>query len=107
MGMIVHHAVVITGSKKVLDKVLEKVSSLSLDAYTTGVIRGTNGYDSFMVAPSGSAQGYDQYEEHVNSIDKLLGWIEKESLSLRYVYTTYGETRHCRMYPGIFTSHFD
>lgn len=100
MGMIIHHAIVVTSwDKKLLrkahdkaEKVFVNVSNI-VDAYC-------NGYSSFFVAPDGSKEGWEDSLNGDARRQLFIRWIKSQAYddggnSLEYVEIEYGnDTTH-------------
>lgn len=98
MGIIAHHAIVVTGSydnwpQKAHDKAVsifpaEQVSELSPEV--------TNGYRSFAVFPDGSKEGWGQSEDGDANRNAFITWLYEQeyddhSSPLKWVEINYGE----------------
>lgn len=101
MGTIAHHAIIVTGSSESIERAREKaVEIFKVDpedhelfnrimghpviaGVTNIVASGVNGYDSFMVAPDGSKEGWGLSDEGDKRRKELLDWLEAQG---RYDY---------------------
>ena len=63
MGMIVHHAIVVTADVENIDPIRSAAVGLGLTV-TEAVPSPVNGYATFMVAPDGSSEGRETSNEH-------------------------------------------
>ncbi len=101
MGVIAHHAIVITGSyggfaERAHEKALgifprEQVSEISPEA--------VNGYRSFSVFPDGSKEGWSESDDGNAQRDAFVTWLYEQeygdgSSPLSWVEVHYGEIRY-------------
>lgn len=93
MGRIKHNVIVVTAfQKEAIDKGMDKATSLGL--VVTNIVRGTaNEYYSFLIAPDGSKEGWDESdkmdvlrEEWIKFADKL----QEHGLYLDFVHLSFG-----------------
>jgi hypothetical protein len=80
MGYIAHHAIIVTSwDKTILRKAHERATTF--DCHVSDIVEsGVNGYHSFLIAPDGSKEGWD---ESRRGDAQRAAWIEW-SRSVRY-----------------------
>lgn len=96
MGYMRHNAIVVSSWKEdLLEQAHAKAVELdcSVSAITGEV---TNGYRSFLVAPDGSKEGWDESNEGDARRDALAAWLdaqryEDDSTSLQWIEVQYGD----------------
>jgi hypothetical protein len=93
MGYIKHNAIVVTGwDLERLNKAREKAMSLTLDCSPI-VASTTNGYQSFLIAPDGSTEGWDRSTECEGHRAAWIEWVrtgEGRELYLDWAHISYG-----------------
>jgi len=63
MGMIIHHAIIVTADMADIDPIRSVAAGLGLTV-TEAIHSPVNGYATFMVAPDGSKEGWEISNEH-------------------------------------------
>lgn len=99
MGYMRHHAIVVsTWNYELLKQAyaLAKSLGMSVSNITVEVI---NGYKSFLVAPDGSKEGWDESNLGDKQRKKLIKWMdaqryEDDSTSLDWVVVQFGDEEH-------------
>ena len=98
MGYMRHHAVIVTSwdEKRIADAHL-KARAIFEPQQVTVIVRGTvNHYESFMVGPDGSKEGWDDSDEGDRRREQFTRWLDSQryedgSTSLKWVEVQYGD----------------
>lgn len=78
MGYMCHHAIVLTSwSTNHLNEAHNKATDLGMSV-TPITAEGTNGYRSFLVAPDGSKEGWDESDLGDTRRTELIEWLESQ-----------------------------
>lgn len=82
MGYMRHHAIVVTGPAEEMPRLAHRVSKITDEICFTSLTTptSTNGYQSFLVAPDGSKEGWAESNEG----DKIRGKVKEYLRSLAY-----------------------
>lgn len=74
MATYIHTSVTVTGRDDVVAAAWIHARGLGLSV--SSVVPGRNGFDSFLVAPSGSAGGlYPSHDDHADAVDALVDYL--------------------------------
>lgn len=100
MGYIRHEAIVVISFRKEdTQKAKEFADSLKLD--TTEIITTINGYCTFLIAPDGSKEGWEESNKHEQARKDFCSWAEKQyenGVYFDYAYISFGgDDPHCRV----------
>ena len=99
MGYMRHHAIVVTSwDGKLLNTAHSKAVALGM-LVTNTTEDGVNGYHSFLVAPDGSKEGWDDSARGDAQRAEFVGWLdmqryEDDSTSLDWVEVQYGDENY-------------
>lgn len=100
MGTMQHKAMVVTGidhGENKLTKAYKKARKLFPKQLVSKRLPAlTNGYESFLIAPSGSKVGWNPDVDHETAMKEFVEYLETlkysdGSTSVKYVYLTFGE----------------
>ncbi len=91
MGYIRHHAIVVTGwDAAQLATAHEKADDLGMRP--SAIIRShMNGYETFLVPPDGSKEGWDESDDGDKSRKTFTRWMSEEAPYLAWVVVQYGD----------------
>jgi hypothetical protein len=80
MGYMRHHAIVVTSwDRSLIAKAHEQAVKLgAIVTELTDVDKSCNGYSSFLVAPDGSKEGWEESEKGDEQRDKLVEWMDQQ-----------------------------
>jgi hypothetical protein len=80
MGNIKHHAIVVTSPvKDMLNKAHIEAKDIFNHRVSEVIQSGTNGYESFFVAPDGSIEGWGKSIEGNTQRDIFIDWINEQA----------------------------
>jgi len=86
MGYMRHHAIIVTSyNKEKIEKAHKKASTIFQTSITPITTEATNGYTSFLIAPDGSKEGWDDSNKGDEARRLFIKWIRMNSSSLDYV----------------------
>lgn len=90
MGTIIHHSIIVTGwDADIVQQAHAKATELGLPVTPLGPVV-TNGYQSFLVCPSGSKVGWPQADKHDDLCAEFTSWCLTNSI-VEVVGVTSGE----------------
>jgi hypothetical protein len=75
MGYIVHHAIIVTSWDSDLLKTAHDKAQKIFPAISNIVQGVRNGYDSFLIPPDGSKEGWDESDAGDIARDEFIAWI--------------------------------
>ncbi|MDD7813722.1 hypothetical protein PP713_14220 [Mycobacterium sp. CSUR Q5927] len=96
MGYMCHHAIVVTSWN---EELIEEAHSRAFEsgAAVSNIVPGSaNEYYSFLVAPDGSKEGWDESDAGDRRRDELIAWLDEQryedgSTSLAWVEVQFGD----------------
>ncbi len=98
MGYMRHHAIVVTSYnaadiKAARDKAEELLRTTeTTNTLVSPLVSATrNGYQSFLIAPDGSKEWWDESDRAAEARAKFLEWVKGTSLSLDWVLVQFGD----------------
>lgn len=101
MGYMRHHAIVVTGPSKEMKKVANKAAKVADEAFYITLVTppSINDYSSFLVAPDGSKEGWEESEKGDNAREKIKEYLRSlafsdGSTSFKWVEVQYGDDNH-------------
>lgn len=102
MGRIKHDAIVVTAwSTKYLSPVHEKACELFGPLVSEMVPGAVNGQASFLVAPDGSKEGWDDSDLHDDLREQFKEYLKSENTFVDYVFINFGgDDDACHVYSG-------
>ena len=83
MGYIKHNAIIVTGSEEVMDVVFKKAVEL-FGTKVTKPITGSNFYQTIVVVPDGSKEGWELSNEFDEWRDEFFHWVTHTTYETRY-----------------------
>lgn len=90
MGHIRHDAIVVTHwDEDRLRRAQQKAAELGLPV-TSSVNSNMNGYHSFLIAPDGSKEDWEDSRKGDEARDVWCHWVRKEGLGCDWVHVSYG-----------------
>ena len=100
MGYIRHEAIIVTAfDKEYTQKAKDFAKKLGL--HTTNIVETINGYSSFLIAPDGSKEGWEESDKHERARKEFCEWSDnqyRESVYLDYAYISFGgDEKHCNI----------
>lgn len=85
------------GMTMVRNQALKIMGEMELDHLVSNLHGGMNGTYTFMVATSGSKEGWGPQQDHTNQINKLMSFIDAENtgndLGVDYIFIDHGGER--------------
>lgn len=102
MGHMRHHAIVVTSyDSKLLSKAQDEALRLGMSVTPT-ITSSVNGYDSFMIGPDGSKEGWESSFIGDKQRYKFIGWLVAQDLSdgsscLAWCVMQYGDENNVNM----------
>ena len=77
MGYMIHHAIIVTSfDDKAIIKAHVKALKIFPDNLVTSITPyGMNGYRSFLIAPDGSKEGWEESEQGNENREKYIDWL--------------------------------
>lgn len=78
MGYTRHHAIVVTSSEAKTKMLHEKAVEMFGDSVTGIIGPVTNAWFSFMIAPDGSKEGWDESSKGDERRDSFIEWMEAD-----------------------------
>ena len=96
MGYMRHNAIVVTSYSDELIETAHKLAVEIFEDVSTITPSKTNGYQSFLVPPDGSKEGWDESDAGDKNRDKFIAWLDSQryddgSTSLDWVEVQYGD----------------
>lgn len=96
MGYMSHHAIVVTSYNEELIIKAHKFAKKFCTTVTEITPPSINGYRSFMVAPDGSKEGWEESEQGNLDRDNFIEWLNKQqyedgSSALKWVEVMFGD----------------
>lgn len=100
MGYMVHHAIVVTSSITELIEEAQREAFRIFGTLVTPIVESNvNGYRSFLVAPDGSKEGWDESDLGDRRRSRFVAWLRSKyysdgSSSLKWVEVQYGDAKN-------------